>query len=79
MSDAPHDCYIGRGSCGCVIAACVDIPACKKDTARDIASWIKQGMTVERVSGKAVTLSGCENHGTCAFPKLRARTYGPKP
>lgn len=77
MSDEAeqYDCYIGKLSCGCVVAACVDIPRCKKETAQDIASWVRDGMTVERVTGKQVRLTGCEDKPGCALPKLRARTH----
>ena len=42
--------YIARTSgCGCVTAICVDEPAYKRSTAQDIAAWIRDGRSVERV------------------------------
>lgn len=41
--------YIGQKPCGCVVAAAVDIPECRKETAKDVAEWIRSGLTVERV------------------------------
>lgn len=41
-----HD-YIAKKKCGCVIAICYDLG--DKDTARDVANWIKNGLTVDRV------------------------------
>jgi len=43
--------YIAREKCGCVTAVCVDEPQYAKFTAKDIASWVKDGRIVERVTG----------------------------
>jgi hypothetical protein len=43
-------CYIGRKSCGCVVAAVVDNPDRKKDVARSVAGFIKEGLTIEHVT-----------------------------
>lgn len=40
--------YIGRLPCGCVVAVTVDYG--DKDTATDVAEFIKDGLTVERVT-----------------------------
>jgi hypothetical protein len=48
MSDS--QCYVGIKSCGCAVAACVDRPELAKDTAKTIAKWIKDGLTIERKS-----------------------------
>ncbi len=42
--------YIGIKSCGCITAACVDRPEWKKDTAKYISEWIKEGKTVEHIT-----------------------------
>lgn len=42
------DCYVGFKACGCAVAAAVDNPAHRKDTAKSIAAWVKDGLTVER-------------------------------
>lgn len=41
-------CYVGVKPCGCAVAACVDRPEFAKDTAKTIARWIRDGLTVER-------------------------------
>lgn len=40
--------YIGIKACGCVVAAAVDDPRWTKDTAKDVAKWMKAGLTIER-------------------------------
>lgn len=57
-----HRCavYVGRKSCGCAVAACVDDPKFPKDTAQAVADFIKGGLTVERHPGGArVTVEFC--------------------
>ena len=36
--------------CECIVACVVDDPAHSRDTARDIAVWVRDGLTVERHS-----------------------------
>lgn len=43
-------CYVGVEPCGCRVAVIVDQPHNKTKVAKEIASWIKDGLTVERVS-----------------------------
>jgi hypothetical protein len=47
-----------KPGCGCVVAGCVDKPKYAKDTAKDVARWIKDGLEVSRVQG-GVALSRC--------------------
>lgn len=42
-------CYIARERCGCITGAAVDEPQYAKAVAKDVADWIKDGRTVERV------------------------------
>ena len=42
--------YIGRKECGCVVAAVVDDPKYKKDTAQSVAEFLEGGLTIERVT-----------------------------
>jgi hypothetical protein len=42
--------YIGKKSCGCIVAACVDNPEHKREIARNLAEWIRDGLTIERVT-----------------------------
>ena len=51
LPDSEVMCYIGRTACcGNLVAVTVDTPASKKHTARDVAQWIRDGLTIERVS-----------------------------
>lgn len=50
MSNKEPMCYIGRSSCGCARAVVVDNPQHAKQVAKDVASFIKDGLTIERVT-----------------------------
>ena len=41
--------YIGRKSCGCIVAVCADAPGLEKHTAKSIAEFIRDGLTIERI------------------------------
>ena len=43
-------CYIAKERCGCITGAAVDEPQYAKQTAKDVAEWIADGRTIERVS-----------------------------
>jgi hypothetical protein len=53
--------YIGRAKCGCIRAAFMDEPAYAKDIAKEVASWIRSGLTVERIDvvQARAQLGGC--------------------
>lgn len=42
--------YVGKKSCGCIVAFVVDEPEYPRDTAREVAEFIRSGLTVERVT-----------------------------
>lgn len=46
--------YIGRDANGCVLAATVDDPKHIRDVAREIASWVRLGDTLERMAVEQV-------------------------
>lgn len=48
--------------CSKMVAAAVDIPEHKKDTAKEVASWIRDGLLVSRMTVAEVRASdwGCE-------------------
>lgn len=50
LSASDYMAYIGRKSCGCIVAATVDDPIFKKDTAKFVAKLLRDGLFVERVS-----------------------------
>ena len=41
------DCYVAIKPCGCVVAACVINPEHRKDTAKSVASWVRDGLRVD--------------------------------
>jgi len=45
-----HMAYIARRDCGCIVAATVDTPDHKRETAKDVASWVREGLDVSRVA-----------------------------
>ena len=45
--------YIGTKACGHTVTASVDKPEHREDIAKEIAAWVRDGMTVERVSAEA--------------------------
>lgn len=59
--------YIALCKCGSIVMACVDVPEHKKDTAKTVASCIKDGFEIKRVTVEAVkkSLDWCNNRGKC--------------
>jgi hypothetical protein len=49
ITQPTHD-YVGRDEHGCLIALIADIPELKRETAKEVASWIREGLTVTRVT-----------------------------
>lgn len=52
--------YVGRKDCGCTVAAVVDCGT--KETAKDVADFIRSGLKVERVliDDVRATLRACK-------------------
>jgi len=46
--------YIGRKPCGCMVTAIIDNPDTSRAVATEVASWLRQGLTVERVTHQVV-------------------------
>ncbi len=40
-------CYVAFKACGCAVAACVIVPQHRKDTARSVSEWIRDGLRIE--------------------------------
>jgi len=63
-NDENYPCYIARCKCGCTgfVVAIVDNPNHKKEVAKEIASCIKEGFSIERVTVGYVrkTPLGCQ-------------------
>ena len=41
-------------SCGCMVACTVDDPKHARDTAKEVASWVRDGLTISRHTVEAV-------------------------
>lgn len=58
MTDKPAEparmAYIGRCKCGHVVAAAMDEPEYRKDNAKEVARWMRDGLTIERLDVDAV-------------------------
>lgn len=53
MDDESRPCYMGRcPGCNNVIALTLDMPEYRKDVARDVAEWIRDGLVVERSTAR---------------------------
>jgi hypothetical protein len=68
MSDTTHV-YVGRLACGCMVAARSDTPGEPKRVAKDVAKFMRQGMTVDRMPLQAFRES-TEPFG-CTCPPAR--------
>jgi hypothetical protein len=54
-TEGDEDCYIGRRSCGCVVAALViDTARGQKETGKIIGQWVSEGLMIERVTTEYV-------------------------
>lgn len=42
--------YIGRESCGCVVASVLDTGRPRAEVARSVAEFIREGLVIERVT-----------------------------
>lgn len=40
-------CYMGRKPCGCLVAVCVNTRMHMDETAKDLADWVRHGLTIE--------------------------------
>lgn len=61
-------CYVGIKACGCCTAVAVDRPEFAKDTAKTVAKWMRDGLTVERQ-----TVAWAREHlFTCEHGKTKA-------
>lgn len=64
MSEASI-CYVGRCGCGAIRAATVAEPGHEKRTAKDVAEFIRSGLTVEPMETEAVRVASW----TCTCPR----------
>ena len=44
--------YVGRAECGCAVAVVTDVehPRGKKETAKDVADFLKSGLSIEHMT-----------------------------
>ena len=64
--------------CDCVVAVCVDEPGFEKDTAREVASFIRRRYRVERLSIDSVGSWRCEAHPPGSPYPWRATEEAPR-
>lgn len=63
-------CYIGRKSCGCVVAAMVRYRFNERETAKELGTWIRQGLSIEQATVEEVRA----NLKACDCDKKNAKT-----
>lgn len=77
MSDsAEHMAYVGYcGECGGIVAAVVDEPGRPRETAKDVARYVRDGYRVERVTCQFVreNLRGCAPGCPCRYCEKRRK------
>ena len=54
--------YVGRAECGCVVAITVNMLDHKRDVAKTVAEWVRDGLSIEGMTIEAVRSSpfGCK-------------------
>ena len=63
MNDENPWCYVAkRKTCGCVVAAAVDVPTHREETAKFVAECVRDGYDVERMRVVEVRkVFGCDH------------------
>ncbi len=76
MSEDLTPTYVGKKSCGCIVFLMVDepnpTPEYRKDLAKELASCIRQGLTIEKMTVAEVRklpTIGCK----CNKPKIETK------
>ena len=72
MSDVERYAYLGRAGCGCVRAIVVDEPDDAAFTARHVASMVKAGLTVERMTVEIARASRSQDRACPLHPRSGA-------
>jgi hypothetical protein len=74
---AETPCYVGLRPCGCICAAAVDAPDNDKkrrsEDAREVAKWMRAGLTIERWTVEKVRAANWAGCPTCNPPKRSKR------
>lgn len=54
--------YVAKAPCGCIRAACIDVPGDEKETAKLVADYVKRKLAVSHVLHETVKTTpwGCE-------------------
>jgi hypothetical protein len=72
MQKPTHD-YVATAKCGCVVGLIAVIPGDEKETAKDVASFIKSGCLVELVERSSKKFrDACANFGHHCQPEQPA-------
>ncbi len=79
MSEQPEsECFVAYASCGHIVAAVVDNPEHRSDTAKTVAKWIKDGLRVNKATSPEVRAavwcpSACDRRIQAAADRKAAR------
>lgn len=76
MNSEGTPCYVGVKSCGCRVAACVDTPEHKRETAKFISKLVRDGLRVETTTVEDVRTGafGCKHDDKEVWSKKKKRT-----
>lgn len=69
MEDPTHD-YVAIAKCGCVVGLMTDMKGYEKETAKEVASFIREGCKVKHVERDTQEFRDyCDNFGHKCQPK----------
>lgn len=68
MLDKPKGVYVARKRCGCVVGLVTDLAVSKKETAKAVAQFIREGLYVTHVDWDVYTLTICKEPTFMACP-----------
>jgi len=69
--------FIAICKCGGIVMACVDDSNDCKDTAKEVAKFIRRGYEIKKVPVEDVrTAKFCNNHGKCINENSAAKAAG---
>lgn len=73
IKNATHA-YLGYSECGCPVFISLDIPSGRKELAKEIADFVRQGLPIERLpkdeAKEKFCASECEHEARSSEPTL---------
>jgi hypothetical protein len=74
MFENPKNEYVATAKCGCIVGLIADLPGAEKDTAKEVANFIRRGCKVELLSRESeqfkVALASFGHHCQPEQPSL---------